>query len=356
VELLVVIAIIGILVALLLPALQVARDAGRRTQCANNLKQIGLALHAYHEAHKSFPTQTTGARSDGGSCQSGFASWLVPILPYIEQKGLYESIDKNIGMMDTCDLASASKYWNLTISANHRNAPAAATQIASFLCPSDSFVAQSSVMGTAQPAPGSYAGNVGLPPDSTGIDGTGAPLMKSNGFFGMLNPRTPSSWQQPRVSIKHFKDGLSNTAAVSERLIANAKTMAELGGGPIALQSYCGGTTGMSRSLPSWIDYCGHVTLPDATVSSTQGRAWISGWTFAANTYMHVMPINQRSCHLYGGEDDGINLVTPSSRHTGGVNVLWGDGRVALIAESVDLRTWWSAGSRDGQEATTIAE
>src|SRR5688572_20064253 len=86
VELLVVIAIIGILIALLLPAVQAARDAARRTQCKNNLKQIGLALHNYHDIRKTFPP---GNVTDGNLSQPNFGNWAIYILPYMEQEALY---------------------------------------------------------------------------------------------------------------------------------------------------------------------------------------------------------------------------------------------------------------------------
>lgn len=349
VELLVVIAIIGILIALLLPAIQAAREAARRTQCINNLKQIGVGLHNYHTAHKKFPTQTTGSAPNNGGCSNGFYSWMVPLLPFIEEKVLYETIDLSVGMMDTCNQAGPSNYQGLTLSAGHRNAMAAATLVPSFLCPSDSHEKNSSI-GSAQPAPGNYIGNVGWVAGTTGMDGNSAPLTRSNGFFGLDNPKFPDPWQQPKVSARHFTDGLSHTAAVSERLITNAITLADLGRSPIALHSYCGGTTGNERSLPDWQTYCGHVSLPDPAISKAHGRSWISGWTLAANTYMHVMPINQRNCHLYGGEGNGMNIVTPSSRHRGGVHVLMGDGAARFVAETVDMRVWWSSGSRDGGE------
>jgi prepilin-type processing-associated H-X9-DG protein len=66
---------------------------------------------------------------------------------------------------------------------------------------------------------------------------------------------------------------------------------------------------------------------------------------------MHVMPINERNCHLLGGEGDGSNIVTPSSQHLGGVNVLFGDGRVEFVSENVDMPAWWSVGTRNGGEA-----
>ena len=76
----------------------------------------------------------------------------------------------------------------------------------------------------------------------------------------------------------------------------------------------------------------------------------MSGWTFAANTFMPVFPINGRNCHIYGGEDIGVNLVTPGSYHTNGVNVLLADGSVKFWTESMDLQLWWAMGSANGGE------
>lgn len=350
VELLVVIAIIGVLVALLLPAIQAAREAARRAQCANNLKQIGIALHNYHDANKQFPTQTTGSKpTDDGGCGDGFYSWMVPLLPQLEETALYESIDRTVGMMDQCNLESPADYHDLTISAEHPNARAAATVVATFLCPSDSSES-TSVLGTANPAPANYTGNVGWLVNTTGADGRSPATEHTNGFFGLDNPKERDPWQLAKVSIRSFTDGLSHTAAVSERRITSARSMVELASMPVALHSFCGGSAGVKRSLPNWQSYCGSVSLPDPVYSVPLGRSWISGWSAVGNTYMHVMPIGERSCHLLGGEDDGGNAVTPSSQHPGGINLLMGDGRVEFTSESIDLRLWWSRGSRDGGE------
>jgi len=350
IELLVVITIIGILIALLLPAVQSAREAARRLQCANNLKQIGLALHNYHARHGVFPMSTTGAAGSNGASESGFYSWLALILPDIEQVPLYESINFKVGMMDTCGQASSSDYEGLTISATHVNAKAAATTVTTYLCPSMDY-RRNEVMGTAYPAPGSYAANLGWPRGSKGISGELSPLEHNNGFMGVINPNPngADTWQRGAISMSDITDGLSNTAAVAERLITSAVTYSDLGGVPESLRSYCGGS-GVELSLPKYVKYCNSVAFPDPTYSIYQGRAWISGWTLVANTYMQVMPINQRNCHIHGGEDDGNNVVTPSSDHPGGVNVLMGDGSVHFVQESIDMKIWWGMGSRNGGE------
>ncbi len=345
VELLVVITIIGLLIALLLPAVQAARESARRLQCANNLKQIGLALHGYHNRCGVFPVNTTGATSNGG-----FSSWLALLLPDMDQMNLYDAIKWNTGMMDACNQTSPSQYHEMAISQNHPNAKAAATVIKSYLCPSASW-RHSNAIGSAGAAPGSYAANVGWPRGSKGITGELPPLEQHNGFIGVNNPNPHAAdpWQRGAIAMLHITDGLSHTAAVAERLIAPEIGDDSLAWLPESLCSYCGGS-GVELSLPKYVKYCNSVGFPDTSYSKYHGRAWISGWTLAANTYMHVMPINQRNCHIHGGEDDGNNVVTPSSEHPGGVNVLLGDGAVRFVQENVDMNVWWGLGSRNGGE------
>jgi len=365
VELLVVIAIIAILVALLLPAVQQAREAARRTQCRNNLKQIGLAIHNYHDVHNVFPINTTGSIQSGASCESGFYSWLALILPQMEQSNLYDSIDFNTAGMDSCDQTYSADYGRLTISSGHINAKAAATVVPAFLCPSDSYQATGN-MGTAEPAPGSYAANAGWPEGTTGPDGALPALEVQNGFMGTINPKFPpgttwgSKWCQPKISFEDVTDGLSNTVAVSERMINSLRVVPGWFGDmleytpqtPEGLLSYCGSSTGRPRSLPAWNTFCGSVSHPDPTYTKVHGRSWMSGWTFAANTYLHAMPINHRNCHLFGGETYGMNIATPSSHHAGGVHVLYGDGHVSFINENIDLKLWWEIGTRNGAETS----
>jgi len=121
VELLVVIAIIGILIALLLPAVQAAREAARRSQCSNNLKQLGLALHNYHDTHKEFPPGTIGRRADGNAWVETRVPFIRHILPFIEQSGRDELYDDNIS-------------WHQQPAANR---PQLFGALPTFLCPSD---------------------------------------------------------------------------------------------------------------------------------------------------------------------------------------------------------------------------
>jgi len=226
VELLVVIAIIAALVAILLPAVQGAREAARRIQCANNLYQLGRAIHLYHDVNKKLPVTTTAAPSEGGRCGKGFSSWLAHLLPQIEETALHDSIDFSIGMMDQCNQRSGYDFQRLTISATHPNAVAAATRVSLFVCPSDTNgTRQSDAVGSALPAPGSYAGNIGWVMGSTGIEGTTPPIGVHNGALPVISPQQPASWQVDRIRFKDFSDGLSQTALVAERRIGSGEVI-----------------------------------------------------------------------------------------------------------------------------------
>lgn len=355
IELLVVIAIIGILAGLLLPAIHAARESARRLQCANNLRQIALAITSYESAHGSYPVTSTGPNRLTPPLGGGMYSWMAAILPQIDLASLYNGIDFRQAMIDEKPLQGSSQYKELKISADHPNAEAAATQVSVYRCPSD-FAPTTELMGSARAEPGSYAGNIGWVRGATGVKGDRPPLTQSNGAMPFVNPARPESYQMPIIRHGSFLDGLSNTALVSERLINQAMPVDNPFGAGMqgdvraATSSFCAGSGSNKRSLGQWVTYCKGVSVADPTYSVPHGRSWISGWTLASNLYMHVMPINERNCHLYGGEDDGTNIVTASSSHAGGAQVVFADGHVQFVDEGIDLETWWAIGSRDGGE------
>ncbi|WZO97809.1 DUF1559 domain-containing protein [Isosphaeraceae bacterium EP7] len=355
IELLVVISIIAVLIALLLPAVQSAREAARRIQCTNNMKQLGLALHNYESTHGSFPYGATSAAAgpDGG-CLNGLHSWFARVLPMMEQAPLANSINFAVGMADNCGDAFALSH-QAVISGTHPSATAARTVINALLCPSDRY-ADNDVMGSSRPAPSNYSGNAGWTPQATGI----APMAaghtsegRHNGFIGLDTSAVKATWHTGPVRISEVTDGLSQTVAVAERRISGMSSALDPASAfrePEPMRSFCAGTTGTMRDLGGWQRYCQVIDVPDPAWSAFHGRSWISGWGHAGTTYLQVLKINGRNCHIYGGEQDANILVTPSSQHPGGINVLLGDGAVRFVKTTVAQPVWWSLGSRNGGE------
>lgn len=346
VELLVVIAVIGVLIALLLPAVQSARESARRTQCKNNLKQLGLSLLNHHDTVGYFPvSETASGAGSGGECDAGFYSWHARVLPYLEQSTLYDSIDFSANMSDACGSGAP-------IGAQHPNAAAAATVVPAFLCPSDGATGGNHVvMGDANPASDNYAANAGWPVMASGLEGERTTPGKYNGLISLTNPGQRAAWHdRGPVRIRSVTDGLSQTAAVAERLIQTASSLAEVETSDLRLQSFHV-TSNAPRTLPQMVAAGSpEATHGEAHESAFLGRAWISGWAPTGPTYMHLMPPNTNNVHFAFADENGNFAVTPSSNHPGGVNVLMGDGHVHFVNDDVDAETWWAMGSRNGGE------
>lgn len=299
IELLVVIAIIAILIALLVPAVQKVREAAARTQCVNNLKQIGLALQSYHDTMKSFPAcpALMGTTSIG---------WTVQILPYIDQAPLGAQANPAIGGYVT--------GVNRNMGINRINV---------YLCPSYQEIKSSSSIDdiSGQLAfTTHYCGNAGPkgtnPVTSTAYKVNG-PTSSQGGLAcdgilpynpGLLTaaPTTPMS-----VKIAHITDGTSNTMMVFEV----AWTGLELPNG----------------SLRSWV----------------RGGSWDGDYTCAKNVTNAM-----RTVRYNGGGN--YNDISMGSNHPGGCNVCFGDGSVRFVPESVDLnRILKPLASRNGNEAVS---
>lgn len=366
IELLVVIAIIGLLMALLLPAMGAVMNTVRRSQCANNLRQIGVAVLAYQQADGSFPLNMVGpgrpgASAEGAFCTSGLTSWKARLLPYLEQKGLYDLINFDVTTGASCD-AKLNDIWRsqyVQISSTHPNATVASVKVSVFLCPADSFGLETN-MGSAWPANDNYAGNMGWPPNATGsrsergwsID------LPYNGVMGIAapNPALAPKWHPPGpVTPRDITDGVQHTALVAERLIAQSSF--PVSGNPTddARQQIVHSIDHWDlqpRTLSQVVAGCKrHFRTPEYLQGSMTGQAWISGSPLAGAGYMHVMPPNGVSCMNYEGHLYGDWMTTASSNHQGGVNILFSDGHVDWIDQSIDIEIWWSLGSRNGGES-----
>ena len=178
IELLVAIAIIGVLIGLLLPAVQVAREAARRTQCANNLRQIGLALHNYESSKQKFPV---------GSVQSNFVSVFASVLPYIEQGNLHDRYDFTLYYTDP------------------QNAALSQQALPVFLCPS---------MVIPRRVPEPLGNEVGGPSSYLANEGSNNHMRRCDGMFGVDWPT--HGFRNPPVAFRDILDGTSNTLAIGE--------------------------------------------------------------------------------------------------------------------------------------------
>lgn len=301
VELLVVIAIIGILVALLLPAVQSAREAARRMQCNNNLKQIGLAMHNYHDSFRSFPFGAAGGWGHG---------WHAYILPYVEQQGLYR-------IVPWTDLG----WWSGTDANSDALRQLARSAIQTYKCPSDPAPSHESrrVNGLADRAIGSYLGNAGgnLLTDNCTATGKIGPR-NSNGILLVYNMVSGTKQEEP-PRLASVIDGTSNTLLVAES--------------PYSIDGeYC-----------TWCDrYYGYHMNIDSSGGSDYSEC-------LGSTYY---PINTSFSHdLETFPKNGFaRELAFGSYHAGGCNSVLTDGATRFVVESIDIDVWRSVGSRNGAE------
>ena len=345
IELLVVIAIIAILIALLLPAVQQAREAARRTQCKNNLKQIGIALHNYHDTHSCLPPMKIWA--NGIDCPNGTPwdntggfSWRVMILPFVEQSTMYNQIDFSRIHAPLVCTGSAAVLTNISNKA-----------IPGYLCPSDSTPAVIGAhAGTNYGAAVSASAQVKLPYGQT--SGTPAiPYEKLAAVFQMNSNVGPI-----KVTLTDIKDGTSNTIAVAE--VFRARRTAIRGGGGFGLD-------GSGRCYRWMVEGACEVT-------GTLGRGGAFGdmsggfqgsggnpgghlqvGATSARTGDGGPNDNRADQSSWNGEnDEGAHdgFRPSSSQHIGGVQVLLGDGSVKFVSDNVDSNAYNAAHSRAGGE------
>jgi prepilin-type processing-associated H-X9-DG protein/prepilin-type N-terminal cleavage/methylation domain-containing protein len=289
IELLVVVSVIGLLVALLLPAVQAAREAARRARCVNNLKQLGLALHQYEGTHHAFPPgYVSNFRADGTDTGPGWG-WAAMLLPQVEQRPLFDSINFNLPIEGPSNLTCRRPT------------------LATYLCPSDAvkpawwaMVRDPGGIPTrriCEVAPANYVGVYGT--SDPGIDGDGL-------FF-----------RDSRVGIRDISDGTAQTLAVGER----------------------------SHSLgeATWV---GSVT--DAVLFPVDG----DGVGYPRAEGGPGMVLGHAGGRLGPGDPNGeVNQFY--SRHPGGVNFLFADGHVGFLKTTTPNKTFRALATRAGGEAVS---
>lgn len=302
IELLVVIAIVGLLMALLLAAVQQARESARRTQCVSNLHQLGVAFQSYHDAFGAFPP------GNGGK---GF-SFLAHSLAQLEQRPVFEQIDFSASPWDA------------------QNEIVKKIIVPLFHCPSDPKNDGRAVTN--------YCGNFG----------SGVQKFGYNGVFRIMNGWYLTPGEDPKgvymISSASITDGLSNTAAASEIRVGSGKETERLRviwQTPVQL--------GAPNQLDDFANECAAMVAPPPLFNPwDRGIAWLFGDQMYTG-YNHVLTPNQNSCTNGGTVQTGA--YTAGSLHPGGINVLSADGHVDFKSEMIDLRVWRAFGSRNGGES-----
>ena len=348
IELLVVIAIIGVLIALLLPAVQAAREAARRSQCTNNLKQIGLAMHNYHSTNTVFPMGSSMGPANVGQNNAGWTEWSAHalMLPYLEQTAVYNAINfKWAGGYGIASQINRTGY----------NA-----RIAAFLCPSD---------GTAgKRNSNSYYASVGTTTHSW--------------WGGEDNGHYPPQWKAvydvtglftkyQSYGVRDVTDGTSNTVAFSEGMVGgttqdnsrrnlrrNGVTGVSLPSGVYNLP-YAFDASANIVNVRKGLLTCTAAWKSGSNITRNVGQFW--GWGDTGMTMFNtIVPPNStqypwHSCRngCGGCSPDSSTFVNATSNHAGGCKVLFADGGVRFIKSSVNMLTWMQIGTKANGEVVS---
>lgn len=307
VELLVVIAIIGILVGLLLPAVQAAREAARRMQCSNNVKQLALAFHNYHDTHKVFPINfawrsAPGLGGGGPAISDTGKSWLQMILPYIEQTNLFNRIDFRVGLRPPNSAPTTPVGINRAV---------AATVVPTFICPSDDGSENGTLTNRSDTVNGT---------DRWAVTGYKA-CAGSNWDWGVFRPLS-SPGGRNGGSVHGLNAG--NGILCSNQENTNALTrMRDLSDGT-------SNTFAIGEALPGW-------------------SSW--NWWYNPNavTATCAIPLN-RVIKVPKNIGDWPNNYGFASRHVGGGQFGLGDGSVRFVSENVDILIYRQAATISGGE------
>ncbi|MGL4461840.1 MAG: DUF1559 domain-containing protein [Planctomycetia bacterium] len=342
IETLVVVAIIGVLIALVLPAVQQAREAARRQECTGNLKQIGLAIANYADQHKVFPP--AGIHEWGYTAVQRdihFHSLFGYILPHMDQGALYDQI--NYDFPPRCCWPN-DPFFSTMNNDTYPNSTVSRTPVSAFVCPSDPLRDPVGQWWRFT----NYRYNIM----------TRRAFPWPQDFNNGPLPLVPNwTYNQARYEgrPREISDGLSKTAFMSEGLIgtgdgafaaARREPKRTIWNAPDVPDAH-----GLAAIL-AMVAACDTVDPQTAVIWGNwpvNGWGWFQGDLYWAKYYDHAGTPNMLRCS--DADDINFGMHPPSSEHAGGVNVLFGDGHVSFVSDSVSQETWLAAGTRMGGEA-----
>ena len=312
VELLVVIAIIGILIALLLPAVQAAREAARRSSCQNNMKQLGLALHNFHDTFKHFPAGAQENVERQPNTVSGYikgTSWLVFILPFNEQQSVYDLYDFELPYTDEVNNAVGNieiPGYKCPSGAKNRSTNAAEQTDDGTYNHTTHYYGVMGPSSRANPSVVTYNGNTY---NYTVGNATTNGAYATDGVLGQYRDQAGSVTTKHYVDLAEILDGSSNTLMVAER----------------------------SMNLPSG--------------QTNDYRSWVRGQNGGSGTTKNVTyPLNST---FYSGGNN-FNDISFGSNHPGGCNFILGDASGRFISETIDLNLYKCLASVKHREVASV--
>jgi prepilin-type N-terminal cleavage/methylation domain-containing protein/prepilin-type processing-associated H-X9-DG protein len=319
IELLVVIAIIAVLIGLLLPAIQKVREAAARSRCANNLHQIGVALHAYHDAYSALPPGYVDGNTDPYSTPDNDVGpgwgWAAYLLPFVEQGTVYNQINfrQTVGMGVNAQVSQLS--------------------LAVYQCPSDQYQQPFPVYDSTFTAPiatlahANYVGCIGWEECFNGAGGNPQPGPGADGLAGVYGPAGRGAfYRNSRTNFQHISDGLSATILVGER------------SGNHSPSTWAGAVPG--GRCPAWM-----ATQPPAPYAPPPGPAYDNADFGEALVLAHG-----NGTHLPNADFPIYDPDTFYSMHTGGANFLMADGSVRFISSNVNPSTYQALCTIAGNE------